>query len=316
MALLKSIARTALHQGGGLRMVRRMNRAALRILMFHSFLPRRPGLLATLERRSEHLRACYHPVSLSQAACAWRNGDPLPPNAVAVTVDDGYRDFYEIAYPVFVRYGIPALVYLVSDFTDGRCWLWTDRLRFALDHARNAPGEIEVPGAGRLPLSLDVLNAALKRLPDRARRAFLAELPRLLGVELPPEPPAEYSALTWEWAREMAANGMEFGAHTRTHPILSRVEDEAGLRDEIAGSKRRIEQALGRPVAHFCYPNGRPEDISEAAAACVREAGFETAVVTEAGFNSRGDDLFRLKRIPADPAYSDQYFIEAVAGLH
>jgi hypothetical protein len=68
-------------------------------------------------------------------------------------------------------------------------------------------------------------------------------------------------------------------------------------------------------VIHFCYPNGRPEDISEEAVACVRQAGFETAVTTETGLNYPGADLHRLKRIPADPEYPDFYFEEVVAGV-
>ena len=109
---------------------------------------------------------------------------------------------------------------------------------------------------------------------------------------------------------------IEFGAHTRTHPILSRLETDAKLDDDIAGSKRRIEEALGRPVKHFCYPNGRPEDVDDRAVECVKHAGFETAVVTSQGFNFRGADRFRLKRIPADPGYPDAFFEEYVAGVH
>lgn len=173
-----------------------------------------------------------------------------------------------------------------------------------------------MPGSGPLPPNPALLVSALKRVPNRDRLAFLDALPRMLGVEIPPEPPASSAPLTWEWAREMAANGIEFGAHTRTHPIVSRLEDAAALRDEIEGSKRRIEVALGRPVRHFCYPNGRPEDISPAAVDCVRRAGFETAVITETGVNLPGADPLLLKRIPADPAYADRYFEECVAGLH
>jgi peptidoglycan/xylan/chitin deacetylase (PgdA/CDA1 family) len=319
MTLLTSVARAALHRAGGLRLVRRLHRGGLRILMFHRFGPPRPDLRETLERRCRHLRDCYQPISLTDAARAWRDRRPLPPGALAVTVDDGYRDFYELAYPVFSRFEIPVTVYLVTDFLDGRCWLWFDRLRSALAQAAglpSTPAEIEVPGAGRLPLSFEPLKEALKRVPNAARTAFLERLPAALGIQLPPEPPASCAPMTWEWAREMAANGIDFGAHTRTHPILSRVEDPAALREEIEGSRRRIEQALGRPVRHFCYPNGRPEDISETVVECVRRAGFETAVVTDPGFNPPPVDPFRLQRIPADPTYPDLYFEECVAGLH
>ncbi len=306
MADLKSVARTLLHRAGGLSLIREWNRRSLRILMYHSFGPWRPGLRAELDRRCAHLRACYTPVSLTAVARAWTNGDPLPANAIAVTVDDGYRDFYEIAYPAFARYSIPVTVYLVSDFMDGGCWLWTDRLRYIAENATPPLSE----------RATAALSAVLKRMPDAARRSFLAALPELTGVRVPPEPPLQWSPLSWHWAREMAAHGIDFGAHTRSHPILSRVTDAALLRDEIEGSKKRIEEMLERPVLHFCYPNGRGADVSDAAVEEVRRAGFATAVLSEPGFNYRGADLHRLKRVPADPAYPEQYFHEYVAGVH
>jgi peptidoglycan/xylan/chitin deacetylase (PgdA/CDA1 family) len=326
MPLHKTIARAAIRHAGGLQLVRLLNRNSLRILMFHSFGPPRPGLRETLERRCAHLRRFYHPLSLSEATKAWRAGDPLPPNALAVTVDDGYRDFYEIAYPVFAACGMPATVYLVTDFMDARLWLWTDRLRYAVERAALPTLEANLPSGEQVKLELATapgreraaaaLGEAAKRLPDGDRRRFLKEITRLLGASLPDQPPPQYAPLTWESVREMAANGIEFGAHTRTHPILSRLESEAALDDEIAGSKRRIEEEVGRPVLHFCYPNGRPEDVGDRAVKCVERAGFETAVVTSQGFNFRGADRFRLKRIPADPAYPDAFFEEYVAGVH
>lgn len=286
--MLERLARSALHNAGLLHIVRSLHRSSLRILMFHSFLPERPGLRETLARRCEYLNRSYHPVSLTEAAHAWRTGARLPANAVAITVDDGYRDFYEIAYPIFAAHKIPATVYLVTDFMDGKLWLWTDQLRYA---------------------NAEHLADQAKLLPDRQRRRLLETL------EFPAAPPPEYAPLTWDSVREMAANGIEFGAHTRTHPILSRVEDEAALRDEIEGSKLRIQQETGRPVLHFCYPNGRPEDIGPRARACVRAAGYETAVVSEEGFNFPGADPFHLRRIPADPAYTDRFFAEYLAGV-
>ncbi|HVX67448.1 MAG TPA: polysaccharide deacetylase family protein [Bryobacteraceae bacterium] len=302
--MLKELGHAALDRAGGLRAVRFLNRRSLRILMFHSFLPRRAGLEECLARRCRHLRQFYRPVSLSEAAQAWREGRPLPANAVAVTVDDGYRDFYDIAYPVFRAHEIPAIVYLVTDFMDGKLWLWPDRLRYALEHA-----------GPRAAVHARDLAAETKSMPDRERRRFMDGLLELLDVRIPASPPEEYAPLTWDSVREMAAHGIEFGAHSATHPILSRVEGDAELRAEIEGSKLRIEQELGRPVRHFCYPNGRPEDIGERVVACVRSAGFETAVVTTEGFNRAGADPFLLKRIPADPDYTDRFFAEYVAGL-
>lgn len=320
MPLLKSIARVSLHRAGGLRLLRSLNRRGLRVLMFHGF---QPDDARALDRRCAWLRRNFHPVSMADVALARAGGPPLPPSAVAITVDDGYRDFYEVAYPVFSAHCLPVTVYVVTGFIDGCLWLWTDQVQYLAAHARSKSVELAVAGERRvLPLGTSgekecaavALTEALKSMPDSERRRFLLDLPRLVGAGLPRDPPPQYAPLTWDSARRMSANGIEFGAHTVTHPILSRLADETALREEIEGSRRRIEEELQSPVLHFCYPNGRPVDVSDAAADCVRNARFATAVTTQQGFNFPGADVFRLKRIPADPAYSDAFFAEYMAG--
>ncbi len=321
--MLKALAREAFHSAGGLHVARALTRRGLRVLMFHRF----PGgrSRAVLERRCAHIRQYYHPLSLSAVARAWREGANLPPNALAVTVDDGYRDFYEFADPVFASVGIPVTVYLVADFMDGRCWLWVDRVQYAFEHTRAKRAEIPLSPGNSILVRLETVEdrwraakavcEAAKRMPDAERVRLVAELPRLLGTAVPDEPPPEYAPLTWDTVREMAARGVDFGPHTRTHPILSRVCDDERLRDEIDGSRRRIEEETGKPAVHFCYPNGRYEDIGDKVLERVRESGFQTGVLTAEGLNYPGSNPLLLKRIPADPDYSDLFFQEYLAGV-
>jgi peptidoglycan/xylan/chitin deacetylase (PgdA/CDA1 family) len=132
---------------------------------------------------------------------------------------------------------------------------------------------------------------------------------------LPEQAPAEYEALRWDEVREMAAAGIDFGAHTRTHPILSRLAGERELAGEIGGSKRQVEQQVGRPVEHFCYPNGSTEDVGRGAVEATRAAGFRTAVMTESGLNYVGGDRFRLLRIGVEPGLDGGYFQRCAAGF-
>jgi len=60
----------------------------------------------------------------------------------------------------------------------------------------------------------------------------------------------------------MSGNGIRFGSHTCTHPILSKVPESEALR-EIRESKRRIEEATQMEVLSFCYPNGKESDFNE-----------------------------------------------------
>ncbi|MBI5150335.1 MAG: polysaccharide deacetylase family protein [Candidatus Omnitrophica bacterium] len=99
--------------------------------------------------------------------------------------------------------------------------------------------------------------------------------------------------LTTAQIREMAAWGIEIGSHTRTHPYLPETP-EGRLADEIAGSKRKLEEDLGIRVVHFCYPSGGfNEEIKD----IVRRSGYESASTTNRGDDRSGRDVYELKRV-------------------
>lgn len=92
--------------------------------------------------------------------------------------------------------------------------------------------------------------------------------------------------------RDWLAAGHWIGAHTCTHPRLSRIP-RAQAKEEIRASKKKLEDRFGQPVEHFAYPFG---DYDEEVVEMVREAGFRTACTMDRGVNDRGMDPFRLKR--------------------
>lgn len=93
--------------------------------------------------------------------------------------------------------------------------------------------------------------------------------------------------------RRWTEAGMEVGAHTRTHPRLTRCSD-AELQAEVHGCKIELEDRLGSAVTQFCYPYG---DVDDRVAAVTREAGYEAATTTGRGRAVAGQDLWRLPRV-------------------
>jgi len=97
-------------------------------------------------------------------------------------------------------------------------------------------------------------------------------------------PNAAFSGLylSWDDVRRLASEGLEFGGHTRTHPILTTMPlDEA--REEITGSHERISAELGRPPVAFAYPNGSRMDFTREHEAAVRQSGYSLAFSLEPG---------------------------------
>lgn len=318
MSTLKSIAERIVHGSGAMHLLRARRKNQCRILMYHGFQGTPSEVRAHLTRQCEHLRRYYKPVSLSEIAEALRAGTALPVNGLAITVDDGYRDL-SIAFPIFRSFGFNVTVYVVSEFTDGRIWLWPDLVKYTFGNTALRGMNITLERGEVRRFTLDTrgdLEQAMIRLPNADRLRVLESLPEQLGVEIPTNPPEDCAPLSWSELRAMAAEGLEIGAHTRTHPILSKVETPQAIEDEIGGSKRRIEEALGLKVRHFCYPNGRPEDFNAVAIDAVRAAGYETAVTTLAGPVTAGADPLQLNRLGVDPGFPELYFERCVVGWH
>lgn len=93
--------------------------------------------------------------------------------------------------------------------------------------------------------------------------------------------------------RQLETLGFEIGSHTRSHARLTEVDAER-LRDEVQGSRQRLEDALGHEVRHFAYPFGLLDDGVRRA---VVDAGYDSACSTRSGFNRAGEDRFLLRRI-------------------
>ena len=101
-------------------------------------------------------------------------------------------------------------------------------------------------------------------------------------------------SMNWNQIGSLQQSGMvEFGAHTKTHPLLSTVTSEKSLEREIITSKRSLEAKLGR-VNYFCYPAG---DYTSKATSMVQKAGYLGAVSVEPGFVKASTDPFLVPRI-------------------
>src|SRR5262249_6353100 len=155
-------ARFLLHQGGLLRGVRHWNRNAFRILMYHDF-PSIPGLQDALAKQCAHIAREYDVVTMTDISRYLREGRALPKNALAVTVDDGNRDFLLSAYPVFKAHEIPVTVYLVSGFLDKQLWLWWDQIIYIVEETRRSSFQwSQTPGV--VPMTFPLETAAERQL--------------------------------------------------------------------------------------------------------------------------------------------------------
>ncbi len=109
----------------------------------------------------------------------------------------------------------------------------------------------------------------------------------------------------WGELREMARAGITIGSHTLTHPHLAELSPDIA-RQEIAGSRKKLEQGLGRKVEVFCYPYGSYNSLT---ARLVQESGYAAAVTTRQGLGRKEDGLFTLRRIRIRGDYTQATFL-------
>ena len=239
----------------------------------------------------------FNVLPLDEAVGALARGT-LPERALAITFDDGYADNFEVALPILREHGVPATFFIATAFLDGGR-MWNDTV---IEAIRRTPGPsldlsalgLGVRAVGSSQQRRDTISALLYELKYMAsdiRRERSKAIASIAGQALPDD-----LMLMRDQVRKLAASGMGIGAHTATHPILARV-DEQTARKDITDGRDALEAIIRQPVKLFAYPNGKPvEDYHATHVKMVRNIGFIAAVSTSVGAARVGDSMFELPR--------------------
>ena len=333
---VKSLIVTGLYRSGGLRLFRWLNRNRLVILTYHGVLPADSGTNDYLarnfveegefRRQMHYLANHYRCISLSDAVERLANGWPLPPYAVAVTFDDGYRNNLRYAYPILREHAIPCTIFLATGNIGPKAErLWTDKVSLLITHTTHQSLSFDHEGTvtnlllrsheERAQACRHVLTA-MKAASSGTRETMIAALENRLGSTngVSRSSRERYDFLSWDEVGGADSELVEWGAHTVHHQILTTLDDEQ-LMTEIEQSKRKIETRLHRPCLLFSYPNGSPTDFGEREKQALKKSGFACAVTQVAGMNGPRSDLYKLRRINIGRGHRGALFIAQVSGL-
>jgi len=292
--ILKSIANVMSPQGA---------QARLSILIFHRVLPKADPLFPEEPdgRRFDEILAWvarwFQVIPLDDAVARLR-ANTLPARAAAITFDDGYADNALIALPILRSHGMAATFFVATSFLDGGR-MWNDTVIESVRAYGGKVLDLRDEGLGAFPTesqaqrraAIDILLAKIKYLESAKRDQAVAFIARSVGCPLP----GDLMMMTKQ-VLQLRQEGMQIGAHTCTHPILTGLSDDDAF-GELLGSKIALEQVLDQPILLFAYPNGKPgKDYLAKHANMARRAGFVAAVSTAAGVANASSDCFQLPR--------------------
>jgi peptidoglycan/xylan/chitin deacetylase (PgdA/CDA1 family) len=271
----------------------------------------------------KELRNHWTPVSLTQIRNAIDKNIPLPDRAVHLSFDDGYKNNLTLAAPLLARHEIPATIFVTTSLVGTHNQLiWALEIHERL--VRLLDSKVEIGGIThslhppetpqRTKESLELLHR-IKCLPVEERENLLRFLRNRTELDLTPFWKRElYEFLNWDELRLLHKQGIEIGAHTHSHPVLSSL-NQTELNRELRESKECLEGELGVECDVLAYPFGSEYDFSEQVIETARRLGFRLAFTLQDCRNTTVLDAMRIHRICIHREHSLASFRALISGL-
>ena len=250
-------------------------------------------------------------VSLSSLVETLARGGQPEPGSVVITFDDGYLDNLQVAAPILARHGLPATLFLATDYVDRGAPQWIDRLYASFRVRRRNKltirgDEFDLRKRGDALAAYQRLSAALIERSMGEREALHEEIESRIGARVR----VPRLTLDWDDVRTLVREhrNWEIGAHGAGHLDLSQ-QGEGVVHEDLTRCMAAIESHVGYAPRHFSFPYGRSSDAARRIAI---EIGLQSAVAaSEDRLIRRGSDRFGMGRIDAGQSHSQIVFLTA-----
>jgi peptidoglycan/xylan/chitin deacetylase (PgdA/CDA1 family) len=281
------------------------------ILFYHRFkednedcLPEKLWI-RTFESQMYYIKKWYNVTSLNNLVESIKNKKDFEKPTIVVTIDDGFKDNYDLAFPILKKLNLPCTIFLTSGLIGTGEAPWVDEIGYAFQYSRGTsfafPGLfgdelVKISNQKEKTEAWQRIYEKMLYLENDLRLSLLKDLLRMLEGDRGHERIRDRVMLTWHEVTQMKENDIYFGAHTLSHPTLSKMDSKQAM-FEISESKRQIEEQLGVQVRHFAIPNGRNEDFTDDLREFCKNCGFVSIVTTSFGVVKKESDLYNLPRI-------------------
>jgi peptidoglycan/xylan/chitin deacetylase (PgdA/CDA1 family) len=239
---------------------------------------------------------------------------------VCLTIDDGYRDTLQWAYPILKRHEAPFAVYIPTSFPDRIGELWWLAIEAVI--ARNSRVSLLIDGRERAfecdtvadkRHLFDQLYGWVRSLKtEEELRQAVRDLSARYHVDIAAF--CDELCMTWAELARLAEDPLvTIGAHTVNHVMLAKVP-ATSARSEMEMSRSVIEAALGMRPDHLSYPVGDPTSAGPREFRVATELGFKTAVTTRPGvlFPEHRQHLTALPRISLNGEHQQLRYVRVL----
>lgn len=251
------------------------------------------------------LRREAHPLSIDELLALLVEGRRLPPRAVVVSFDDGFRNNFTQAVPVLEKYSIPAVFYVTSGIVNTDLMFWVDELEDCLNLTRRRSLLVRTDRLMEFDLTTDDARmAALRSIKAYCKIAPADEVERVVqevaagtGVEASVAHSPNYEKISWSELREMHRHPLfTIGGHSLYHRILTSLSPEA-LEREVRASLDLLTVKLGGNIEHYSYPEGQAHHYDGKTIDMLKRFGVRCSPSAIPGLNPPGTSPFHLRRI-------------------
>lgn len=256
-------------------------------------------------RQLDLLAKKYPIIALSEALRQSKTGEIRPGCQVVLTFDDGYRDNYDIAFPVLKRKSLPATFFISTDYIGSHDPLWEVEV---LNDICRSPGigrvlidDITVRKnyfESRLSFALRVFEE-MKGTGGKTIKEVIGDLRSRANKDMGLYDYSKDLCINWEQVSDMSESGMEIGSHGASHRSLSRIPFNEALED-IKRSKEAIEKSTGKVCNSLAFPFGSRKDYNQALVDHSKLLGFKSCALNIHGYNNLKPDMYSVKRIIMD----------------
>lgn len=240
------------------------------------------------------------------------------PRRIAVTLDDGYRNNMEHAWPVFRKNAAPFTIYVCPGFTERKSELWWE----ALERMIRAADRFPTPGAEppemmptRTPTEkAEAYNAWRNWLTTAVDEFHQRETVRALARDhdLDLTELARELVMDWDEVRKIASDPLcTIGAHTMTHPALARLPADSA-HAEMLGSVETIAERIGKRPTSLAFPYGYPAAAGLREAALAEKAGLTASFTTQPGYVTSQGSRHGLPRVSINGLFQEPRFLDVL----